>query len=149
MMRRLRVVCLVVTCVIASWVWYATRPSQWLGRMLDLPRSMHVHNSWIKGSLLFHYTDAYCDIPCSESEFQAWQASIHGRSSTFSEVPFLTQGLPPTLQEWWIRGPIHDPPMFQARRDGATVLAVWHQGKAFVAFYQGGKLGGPWEIKPQ
>jgi hypothetical protein len=38
--------------------------------------------------------------------------------------------------------------MFLARREGVTVIAVWHQGKAFVDFGIRGNQGKTWEANP-
>lgn len=146
MKRRLIILCSICACLAAGWLWHFTRPSVWLERVLDLPRPLHIGHSWIKSSYLFHYSDAYCDIPCTEKEFQNWQARIHGVSVEAFKVPFPTEGMPVQVQEWWISGLLQDQPMFQARRQGAGATAVWREGRAFVTFGQRGKLEGTWEI---
>lgn len=145
MKRRIIVLCAVCACVAAGWLWHATRPSVWLERVLDLPRPLHIEHSWIESSHLFHYSNAYCDIPCTEKEFQQWQARIHGVSVEAFKIPFTTHGMQSSVQEWWISSPLQYQPMFQASREGATAVAVWSQGRAYVSFGQSGKLEGSWE----
>jgi hypothetical protein len=147
MKRCFKVLGLIVAGLAASWVWYQTRPSVWLERNLDLHGSMQVQNSWIESSYLFHYTNAFCDVLCTENDFRNWQTRIRGVSVSPHQMPFPIQGLPPSVQEWWIGSSIRDQPMFQARTGGVTVVAVWYQERAFVDFGQRGKVGEAWDIE--
>jgi hypothetical protein len=112
--------------------------------MLDLPMPMRVHNSWVESSRLFKYANAFCDIPCTETEFRNWQLTIAGASVT-NAVPFPIQNMPPTVREWWINVTPPRHAMFQAKKGGVTVVAVWYQGKAFVDFGMRGDSGETWD----
>ena len=150
MKRRLTVLCLIGLCLAAGWGWYEHQPKVKLVRMLDLPGSMRVQHSWAESSNLFYYMDAYGDIPCTDEDFRSWQAKIHGESITNFPVPFPIEGMQPEVQAWWTnRSPSAGEPMFQARRGGVTVVALWRQGKAFVKFGQRGELGETWEMNPR
>lgn len=146
MNRCLVILCVLCACVVAGWLWHFTRPSVWLERVLELPHPLHIQHASIESSYLFHYSNAYCDIPCTEKEFRQWQARIHGVSVEPLKVPFPTRGMPPTIQEGWIRRPLQSQSAFQARRPGAGLVAVWQEGRAYVDFGQRGKLEGTWEM---
>lgn len=145
MKRRLVTLSAICVCLAAGWLWHFTRPSVWLERVLELPSPLHIEHASIESSYLFHYSNAHCGVPCTEKEFRLWQARIHGVSVEISRVPFPTRGMPPTVQEWWIRGPLQNQPAFQAGRPGAGLVAVWQEGRAYVSFGQRGKLEGAWE----
>jgi hypothetical protein len=139
MKRHLTVLCLIGSCIAAIWVWYENQPGVAFVRMLDLPRSMRVHNSWVESRSLFYYMDACCDIQCTEKDFRSWQDRIHGESVSYLQVRFPTENMPPEVQGWWTSKPSVGEPMFQAKRGGVTVVALWRQGRAFVEFGQRGK----------